>query len=49
MKRGKNYKAIVASYDKNKVFDTDEAIAQVKATAKAKFDETIEVHIRTGK
>ena len=48
MKRGKNYKASVESYDKSKAYDVAEAISQVKKNAKAKFDETVEVHIRTG-
>ena len=48
MKRGKNYKASLETYDKAKTYDTNEAIAQVKKNAKAKFDETIEAHIRTG-
>ncbi len=48
MKRGKNYKASLEAYDKSKTFDVQEAVAQVKKNAKAKFDETIEAHIRTG-
>ena len=48
MKRGKKYQELVKAYDKTKQLDTAEAIAQVKKNAKAKFDETIEVHIRTG-
>ena len=48
MKRGKKYQEIVKSYDKLQLFDTAEAIAQVKKNAQAKFDETIELHVRTG-
>ena len=48
MKHGKNYKASLETYDKSKTYDVNEAIAQVKKNAKAKFDETIEAHIRTG-
>ncbi len=48
MKRGKKYLDAVKSYDKSAQYDTAEAIAQVKKNATAKFDETIEVHIRTG-
>lgn len=48
MKRGKKYNEVVKSYDKATQFDTAEAIAQVKKNATAKFDETIEAHIRTG-
>ena len=48
MKHGKNYNASIESYDKSKAMDVNEAVAQVKKNAKAKFDETIEAHIRTG-
>ena len=48
MKRGKKYVATVQSYDKSVAYDPAEAIAQVKKNATAKFDETIEAHIRTG-
>ena len=48
MKHGKNYKASLETYDKSQTYDVNEAIAQVKKNAKAKFDETIEAHIRTG-
>ena len=48
MKHGKNYKASLETYDKSQIYDVNEAIAQVKKNAKAKFDETIEAHIRTG-
>ena len=47
MKRGKKYQAAIATYDKSEQFETAEAISQVKKNATAKFDETIEVHIRT--
>ena len=48
MKRGKKYQDAVKAYDKTLQYDPAEAIAQVKKNATAKFDETIEVHIRTG-
>jgi len=48
MKRGKKYKEALASYDRTQVYDADAAIAQVKKMAAAKFDETVEVHLRTG-
>ena len=48
MKRGKKYVAAAQSYDKSVASDPAEAIAQVKKNATAKFDETIEAHIRTG-
>ena len=48
MRRGKKYVEAVKSYDKSAQYETAEAIAQVKKNATAKFDETIEAHIRTG-
>ena len=48
MKGGKKYQDAVKAYDKTLQYDPAEAIAQVKKNATAKFDETIEVHIRTG-
>ncbi len=48
MKRGKKYQDAVKSFDKTKQYDPAEAVSIVKKNATAKFDETIEVHIRTG-
>ena len=48
MFRSKRYKAAVTSFDRTQLFDADAAIAQVKKMAAAKFDETVEVHLRTG-
>ena len=48
MKKGKKYQASVAAFDTHKLFDTEEAFENVLATAKAKFDETIELHVRLG-
>ncbi|MQN02276.1 MAG: 50S ribosomal protein L1 [Lachnospiraceae bacterium] len=48
MKRGKKYQDALKSFDKSKQYDPAEAVAIVKKNATAKFDETIEVHIRTG-
>lgn len=48
MKHGKKYVEALKSYDKLAQYDKEEAIALVKKLATAKFDETIEAHIRTG-
>lgn len=48
MKKGKKYQDLVKSYDKQELFDLDAAITQVKKMATAKFDETIELHIKLG-
>lgn len=47
-KRGKNYKDSVEKFDKSQLYDTAEAMKIVVDSSKAKFDETIEVHIRLG-
>ena len=48
MKHGKRYAESAKEIDRTKVYDLDEAIALVKKNATAKFDETIEAHVRTG-
>lgn len=48
MKRGKKYLETVKQFDKTVQYDTADAIGIVKKVAVAKFDETIEAHIRTG-
>jgi len=48
MKRGKRYLETAKNVDRAKFYDTVEAIELVKTNAVAKFDETIEAHIRTG-
>ena len=48
MKHGKKYLETAKAVDRTKLYDPDEAIAVVKKAAVAKFDETIEAHIRTG-
>ena len=48
MKRGKKYLETVKSFDKYNLYDSAEAIALVKKNACAKFDETVELHVRTG-
>jgi large subunit ribosomal protein L1 len=47
-KRGKNYKNAVAGYDKQTLFDAKEAFEVLNKFPKAKFDETVEVHIKLG-
>ena len=48
MKHGKKYTEAAKLVDRMTFYEPGEAIALVKKTATAKFDETIEVHIRTG-
>ena len=48
MNRGKKYVEAAKAVDRATLYDTDEAFALVKKVAVAKFDETIEAHIRTG-
>ena len=47
MKHGKKYMETAKAVDRAKLYDPDEAIALAKKSAVAKFDETIEAHIRT--
>ena len=48
MKYGKKYADSLKAYDRSKLYDVDEAMGLVVDTAKAKFDETIELHVRLG-
>lgn len=48
MKVGKKYAESVKSYDRSKNYDLNEGVKIVLDTAKAKFDETIELHVRLG-
>lgn len=48
MKRGKRYVEAAKAIDRATLYDTADAIALVKKSAVAKFDETIEAHLRTG-
>ena len=48
MKQGKKYQDSAKLIDRLKQYDPEEAIALVKQTAKAKFDETIEISLRLG-
>ena len=46
--KGKKYQDSTKLVEKTKLYDANEAIALAVQTAKAKFDETIEVHVRLG-
>lgn len=48
MKRGKKYTEAAKLIDKAALYDVDKAMELVKKASTAKFDETIEAHIRTG-
>ncbi len=48
MKHGKKYQDSVKAYDLTKQYDAAEAVDVILETAKAKFDETIELHVRLG-
>lgn len=48
MKKGKKYLDSLKSYDKSKVYEGLEAMSVVIGTAKAKFDETIELSVKLG-
>ena len=48
MKHGKKYQEAAKLVDRKVQYEPAEAVALVKKTATAKFDETVEVHIKTG-
>ena len=48
MKHGKKYNESAKLVDRANFYELEEAVALAKKTATAKFDETVEVHIRTG-
>ena len=48
MKYGKKYAESLKAYEKSKAYDANEAADLVIANAKAKFDETVELHVRLG-
>ena len=48
MKKGKKYSDSLKLIDRTKLYDPEEAISLVKQTAKAKFDETVEISVRLG-
>ena len=47
-KRGKRYKEAESLIEQGRNYAPDDAVALIKRTATAKFDETVEVHLRTG-
>ena len=47
-KQGKRLKALESAIDQNRLYPLDEAVRTVKSSAKAKFDETIEVALCLG-
>ena len=48
MFRGKKYQESMKLIDKQRLYDSDEALSLATQTAKAKFDETVEVHVKLG-
>jgi large subunit ribosomal protein L1 len=46
--KGKNYKAALETFDREKLYSPSDAVDLVKAMAKAKFDETVELAVRLG-
>nr|WP_026508119.1 50S ribosomal protein L1 [Butyrivibrio sp. MC2013] len=48
MKHGKKYAEAAKLIEKSKLYEAEEAISLVKKSATAKFDETVELHIKTG-
>jgi large subunit ribosomal protein L1 len=47
-RNGKNYRSALEKVDTNRVYDRHSAAQLLKETSFAKFDETVEVHVRTG-
>ena len=48
MKHGKNYVASAEKIERNKIYEVRDALSLVLETATAKFDETIELHVKLG-
>ena len=48
MKNGKRYTEIASKIDKSKLYEVEEGLELAVNTAKAKFDETVELHLRLG-
>lgn len=47
MKHGKKYRAAAEKIDRNKIYSMKEAVALIKENKTAKFDESVEIHIKT--
>ncbi len=47
-KQGKNYRNVLERIDRDRAYEPQEAVKLLKENAFAKFDETVELHIRTG-
>ena len=47
-KRGKNYRNVLERIDRDRAYEPQEAVKLLKENAFAKFDETVELHVRTG-
>src|SRR5690606_35189219 len=47
-KRGKKYQEALKLFDRYELYEPEKALELAKATAKANFDETIEVHVKLG-
>ncbi len=48
MKHGKRYNQLTENYDKTQLYDLPEAVDLVKKNANAKFDESVELHVKLG-
>ncbi|PJA87178.1 MAG: 50S ribosomal protein L1 [Candidatus Moranbacteria bacterium CG_4_9_14_3_um_filter_42_9] len=48
MQRGKKYKAATKKLDRNKSYSVEEAVKLIKENKFSKFDESVEIHIKTG-
>ena len=48
MKHGKRYVTSAKTIERNKLYEVEDAVKMVCDTSKAKFDETVELHVRLG-
>ena len=47
-KRGKNYKDSLKEFNRSEMYDVEQAMEIITKTSRAKFDETVELHVRLG-